>query len=54
MSTLHAKMADDVNQDIEDVLETLVNTTEKRGNLRKDLKQDIPVSVSSLSKEFPD
>jgi hypothetical protein len=29
-----------------------VNITEKSGNLRKDLNQDILVSVSSLRKEF--
>ena len=45
-------MADDVNQRIKDALETLVSITEKSGNLRKDLKQDILVSVSSLRKEL--
>ena len=45
-------MADDVNQRVEDVLEILVSITEKSGNLRKDLKQDILVSVSVLRKEF--
>jgi len=34
-------MADDVNQRVEDALEKLVSITEKRGNLRIDLKQDI-------------
>ena len=46
------KMADDVNQRVEDALEKLVSITEKRGNLRKDLKQDILLSVSVLRKEF--
>jgi len=45
-------MADDVNQRVEDALEKLVSITEKRGNLRKDLKQDILLSVSVLRKEF--
>jgi hypothetical protein len=45
-------MADDVYQRIEDALETLVNITEKSGNLRKNLKQDTLVSVSSLRKEI--
>jgi hypothetical protein len=45
-------MADDVNQRIEDALETLVNITEKSGNLRKGFKQDILVSVSTLRKEI--
>ena len=45
-------MADNVNQRIEDALETLVSITEKSGNLRKDLKQDILVLVSSLRKEI--
>jgi len=41
-----------VNQRIEDALEKLVSITEKSGNLRKDLKQDILVSVSTLRKEI--
>ena len=45
------KMAHDVNQRVEDTLETLVSIT-KNGNLRKDLKQDILVSVSVLRKDF--
>jgi predicted nucleic acid-binding Zn-ribbon protein len=48
----HAKMADDVNQRVEDVFNTLVSITEKSGNLSKDLKKDILVSVSTLRKEF--
>ena len=31
---------------------SLVSITEKSGNLRKDLKQDILVSVSTLGKKF--
>jgi len=38
-------MGDDVIQRVEDALET-------SGNLGKDLKRDIPVSVSVLRKEF--
>ena len=45
-------MADDVNQRVEDAFQTLVSITEKSGNLRKDLKNDILVSVSILRKEF--
>ena len=41
-----------MNQRVEDALETLVNIT-GNGNLRKDLKEDILVSVSVLRKEFP-
>jgi len=46
------KMADDVKQRVVDALEELVSITEKRGNLRKDLKHDILLSVSVLRKEF--
>jgi hypothetical protein len=45
-------MADDVNQRVEDAFQTLVRITEKSGNLRKDLKNDILISVSTLRKEF--
>jgi len=45
-------MADDVNQRVEDALEKLVSITERSGNIRKDLKQDILLSVSVLRKEF--
>jgi len=45
-------MADDVNQRVEDALEKLVSITKRSGNLRKDIKQDILVSVSVLRKEF--
>ena len=45
-------MADDVSQHIEDALENLVSITEKSGNLRNDLKQDILVSVSTIRKEI--
>jgi hypothetical protein len=47
-----AKMADEEKQWVEDAFETLVSITEKGGNLRKDLKNDILVSVSTLRKEF--
>ena len=36
----------------EDALNALVIVTEKRGNLRKDSKEDILKAVSSLRKEF--
>jgi len=45
-------MVDDVNQRVGDALEKLVSITEKRGNLRKDQKQNILLSVSVLRKEF--
>jgi len=45
-------MADDVNQRVEDAFQTLVSITEKGGNLRKDSKNDILISVSTLRKEF--
>ena len=45
-------MVDDVNQRVGDGLEKLVSITEKRGNLRKDQKQNILLSVSVLRKEF--
>jgi len=45
-------MAYDVNRRVEDALEKLVSITERSGNLRKDLKQDIIVSESVLRKEF--
>jgi uncharacterized protein YlxW (UPF0749 family) len=37
---------------VEDALSVLVSVTEKSGNLRNDLKQDILKAVSSLRKEF--
>jgi hypothetical protein len=45
-------MADDVDQQVEDALYTLVSITEKSGNLRKDLRNDILESVSTLRKAF--
>jgi tellurite resistance protein len=45
-------MAAEEKQLVNDALETLVNITEKSGNLRKDLKNDIHVSVSTLRKSF--
>ena len=48
----YAKMADDVNQRVEDALQTLVNITEKSGNLRKDLRNDILESVSTIRKIY--
>jgi hypothetical protein len=45
-------MADYVNSQLESALETLLNITEKSGNLRKDLKQDIVDSVSILRNIF--
>jgi len=41
-----------LNQRFKDALEKLVSITEQSGNLRKDLKQDILLSVSVLRKEF--
>jgi predicted exporter len=45
-------MAAEVKQRVNDALETLVSITEKSENLRKDLKNDIHVSVSTLRKAF--
>jgi len=45
-------MADDVNQRVEDAFQTLVSMTENSADLRKDLKNDIFKSVSTLRKEF--
>ena len=46
-------MADDVNQRVGNTFQTLASITEKSGNLRNGLKNDILVSVSTLRKEFP-
>ena len=45
-------MADDTNLQLESALSTLLSITEKSGNLRKDLKQDIVQSVSTLRNIF--
>ena len=45
-------MAAEEKQRVYDALETLVSITEKSGNLRKDLKNNIHVSVSTLRKVF--
>jgi hypothetical protein len=45
-------MADGVKSQLECALNTLLNITEKSGNLRKDLKQDIVHSVSTLRNIF--
>jgi hypothetical protein len=50
--TYDAKMADDENQRVENAFNTLVSITEKSGNLRKDLKNNILESVSTLRKIF--
>jgi len=46
------KMAAEEKQRVNDALETLLSITEKSGNLRKDLRNDIQESVSTLRKEF--
>ena len=48
----HAKMADEEDQQVENAFDTLVSITDKNGNLRKDLKQDILQSLSTLRKVF--
>jgi len=45
-------MATEDKQRADDALETLLSITEKSGNLRKDLKNDIHESVSTLRKAF--
>jgi hypothetical protein len=46
------KMADDENRRVEDAFNSLVRISEKSGNVRKDLKNDILESVSTLRKIF--
>ena len=43
-------MADDVCQQIENALNTIVYVTEQSGNLKKDLKHSIHETVSKLKK----
>jgi len=45
-------MADEEEQQVENAFDILVSITEKSGNLRKDLKQDILKSVCTLRKVF--
>jgi len=45
-------MADDGKSQFKGALNTLLQITEKSGNLRKDLKQDIVESVSTLRSIF--
>jgi hypothetical protein len=45
-------MADDVSQQIENALNTIVNLTDKSGNLKKELKTSIHETVSNLRKLF--
>jgi hypothetical protein len=41
-------MADDVSQRIEDVLNLIVNLTDKSGNMKKELKKSVQKAVSNL------
>ena len=43
-------MADDVSLQIEKALNSIINSTDKRGNLKKELRQQIHTTVSSLRK----
>ena len=45
-------MADVMNQDIEDALNKIVNTTDQSGNTRKDLKNTIFEIISTLRNLF--
>jgi hypothetical protein len=45
-------MADDVNAGIEAALNTIASTTEPSGNMKKELKQTIFETVSTLRKLF--
>jgi ribosome recycling factor len=45
-------MADEASQNIEDALKKIVNTTDQRGNMRKDLKKTIFESASTLRNLF--
>jgi hypothetical protein len=44
------QMADDMSQQIENALNTIVNLTEKSGNLKKELNNSINETVSNLRK----
>ena len=46
------KMVDKENQQVENTFNTLVNITEKSGNLRKNLTNDTLETVSTLRKTF--
>jgi hypothetical protein len=46
--TYTGKMTDDLKQGINDALNKIVNTTDQRGNMRKDLKKIIFETVSTL------
>ena len=45
-------MADDEDKQVENAFDALVSITDKSGNLRNNLKQDILLSVSTLRKVF--
>ena len=45
-------MADEVNEGIVNALDTIVTTTERSGNMKKELKQTIYETVSTLRKLF--
>jgi hypothetical protein len=45
-------MADEVNEGIVNALDTIVTTTERSGNMKKELKQTIYENVSTLRKLF--
>jgi hypothetical protein len=47
-----AEMESTLEDDVKNTLNTLVSMTEKSGNLRNDLKNDILKAVSSLRNEF--
>jgi len=44
------KMADDVSFQIENALNSIINSTDKSGNCKKELRQEIHTTVSSLRK----
>jgi len=55
LSTLyerHAKMADDMSEGIDNALNLVVNTVERSGNMKKELKETIYETVSSLRNLF--
>jgi len=47
-----AKMADDVYEEIENALNTIATTTERSGNIKKELKHTIYETVSTLRRLF--
>jgi len=52
MRTIYAKMSDDVSERIENVLNLIVCTAERSGNLKRELKQTIFETLITLKHLF--